>query len=79
MHRTELPERRRDEAETVIAEIADQRLGIETLEGRGVDRLDFHEVGVWGVRKALAAAYRAGYEAGVHDAGETLGRAIFDR
>jgi ribosomal protein L18 len=79
MHTTELPEQRREEAEKLIAQIARERLYIETLETRSSDRLDFHEVGVAGVRKALAAAYRAGYEAGVRDAGETLGRAIFDR
>lgn len=33
---------------------------IETLETRRSDRLDFHEVSVWGLRAALRAAYSLG-------------------
>lgn len=40
--------------------IAKRHLLIETLETRGSDSLDFHDVGVAGVRKALTDAYNLG-------------------
>lgn len=40
--------------------IAREHLFIETLEERRRDHLDFHDVGVVGLKKALAAAYEAG-------------------
>ncbi len=44
----------------VFTKIAQQHLGIETLETRNRDSLDFHDVSVWGVKAALEAAYAAG-------------------
>lgn len=38
--------------------------GLETLETRNSDRLDFHEVSVWGLRRALLEAYTAGVATG---------------
>ena len=35
---------------------------LETLERRGHDSLDFHEVSVWGFKEALEAAYQLGRE-----------------
>lgn len=49
--------------DTLLTQIAQQRLDIETLETRKSDRLDFHEVAVWNLKAALEAAYRAGLEA----------------
>ena len=46
--------------EQFFTQIARQHLGIETLEPRNLDRLDFHDVGVVGLTDALDAAYRAG-------------------
>lgn len=43
-----------------IAEIAARVLGIATLVGQNSDRLDFHELSVSSIRKALEAAYEAG-------------------
>ena len=40
--------------------IAKEHLFIETLETRNSDGLDFHEVSVWGVKKALEMAYELG-------------------
>lgn len=40
-----------------LTQIAREELGIETLVERGRDRLDFHEVGVAGLRRALERAY----------------------
>jgi len=48
---------------TLLSELALKHLFIETLEERKWDRLDFHEVSVWGVQAALEAAYAAGLAA----------------
>lgn len=40
--------------------IARKHLDIQTLQTRRSDRLDFHEVSVWGLLEALQAAYDAG-------------------
>lgn len=49
--------------ETLLQQIALDHLFNETLETRSSDRLDFHEVSVWGVKSALMAAYEAGRQA----------------
>ena len=49
----------RDRAE-VVARIAKEVLGLETLETRSSDSLDFSEQAVWTLRAALEAAYAAG-------------------
>jgi hypothetical protein len=46
-----------------LTRIAQTHLGIETLEERRSDSLDFHEVGVWSVKDALQAAFEAGQAA----------------
>lgn len=43
-----------------INKIAREELGLETLDARNSDRLDFHELAVWQIRKALLKAYEAG-------------------
>ena len=53
--------------EELLQQIALDHLFIETLETRHSDRLDFHEVSVWGVRSALLAAYEAGRQAAQQD------------
>ncbi|TNC93514.1 MAG: hypothetical protein FD119_3943 [Stygiobacter sp.] len=50
----------RDQA---LTEIATQILNLETLDTRNSDRLDFHELSVWGIKAALEAAYTAGQKA----------------
>ena len=47
----------------MIESIAQDHLFIETLETRHSDRLDFHDVSVWGVKEALQAAFDAGMRA----------------
>ena len=44
----------------LFTQIAREHLHIETLDQRNRDSLDFHDVGVVGVERALDAAYRAG-------------------
>lgn len=46
----------------LLENIAKQHLDIATLKERHCDSLDFHEVSVWQLRKALEAAYRLGLE-----------------
>ena len=46
-----------------ITDIAAKVLGLETLETRNSDSLDFHEVATWQVREALTKAYEAGARA----------------
>jgi len=53
-------ERIERETETAIEEALTHLPGIEDLETRKSDRLDFKEVSVWGLKAALEAAYRAG-------------------
>jgi len=46
-----------------LTAIAREYLGVETLETRRSDSLDFHEVSVWSLEAALAAAFEAGRQA----------------
>ena len=57
-----------------ITKIAREQMGIRTLDARKSDRLDFHEVAVWSIEKALGAAYDAGREKALsaYDAREEL-------
>ena len=53
--------------ENLLQQIALDHLFIDNLETRNSDRLDFHEVSVWGVKSALMAAYEAGQQAAKQD------------
>ncbi|MBE0626444.1 MAG: hypothetical protein IH606_16710 [Burkholderiales bacterium] len=57
-----------------LEKIALDHLGIPTLKRRDSDSLDFHDLAVWQIRKALEAAYWAGvfqsHPAGGSDAHE---------
>ncbi|QNN25122.1 hypothetical protein HED60_23535 [Planctomycetales bacterium ZRK34] len=46
--------------DATIQNIARDLLGLETLEARRRDSLDFHELSVWQIREALEAAFEAG-------------------
>jgi hypothetical protein len=50
--------------EKKFEEIAKEELFIETLETRYSDRLDFHDVSVWGVKKVLELAFELGKQEG---------------
>jgi len=43
--------------------IAQTILGLETLDTRNSDRLDFHDLAVWNINAALQAAFEAGQQA----------------
>ena len=48
-----------------ILEIAKGAIfNLETLERRGLDSLDFHEISVWSLKDALEKAYQLGREDG---------------
>lgn len=49
----------------IVASIARDRLGIETLASRGSDSLDSHDLSVVKVGQALGDAYEAGYRAAI--------------
>jgi hypothetical protein len=48
---------------TEIERIAREVLRVQTLESQGRDYLDFHDLAVWNIQKALEAAYDAGQQA----------------
>ena len=56
--------RRTAQRDAALAEVARDVLGIETLETRKSDDLDFHDLAVWRIEKALKTAYEAGRLAG---------------
>jgi len=51
------------EVDKLLAGIARRELRVPTLDERKSDSLDFHEVDVWSLRRALRSAYRAGRDA----------------
>ena len=57
--------RRTAKRDDALAEIARDVLGIETLETRKSDDLDFHDLAVWSIEQALKIAYEAGRLAGL--------------
>jgi|LakMenEpi03Aug12_release.lakeMendotaPanAssembly.Ray.scaffolds.fasta_scaffold19238_11 hypothetical protein len=48
----------------IVKDIAKEHLGLETLEAQGLDRLDFHDLSVWQIKKALQEAFYAGFKTG---------------
>jgi len=48
--------------ERLLNQIAAEHLHIDTLATRNSDRLDFHEVSVWGLKEALEAAFTDGLQ-----------------
>ena len=52
-------------AQNIIDMIAKKHLGIETLEQRFSDSLDFHDCGVLSIKAALETAFKLGVEAGM--------------
>ncbi|RMF84300.1 MAG: hypothetical protein D6744_03310 [Planctomycetota bacterium] len=52
----------------ILGGIAREIFDLETLETRNANHLDFHDLGVWQIRKALRMAYDAGYLSAIQDA-----------
>ena len=53
-----------NQIETILTLIAQKHLGIETLETRRSDSLDFHNTAIWCIKDALEAAFKVGVELG---------------
>ena len=53
-----------DDMQQTLERIARETLNVATLETRGRDQLDFHDISVWQIRQALEQAYEAGRAAG---------------
>lgn len=51
----------------LLLSIAKQHLGIDILDVRNSDSLDFHDIGVSSLKQALHAAFAAGHEFGLND------------
>ena len=49
-----------DARDALLTQIAKKHCRVETLEERHSDDLDFHELGVWDLKEALEAAFKAG-------------------
>lgn len=47
---------------TLLTAISQEELLVETLETRMSDNLDFYDVSVWGIKRALERAYEAGQQ-----------------
>ncbi|WP_454258597.1 DUF6900 domain-containing protein [Pseudoxanthomonas mexicana] len=54
-----------NQIDTLLTLIAQKHLGVDTLQTRHADSLDFHDTAVWCIRDALEAAFKAGVEVGV--------------
>ncbi len=65
--------------DATIRLIASDVLGIETLDTRNSDGLDFHDLAVCQVRKALEAAYEAGRRASANARANTCDAVINGR
>ncbi len=55
-----MTKRQQEKLNTLLTEIAKEELLVETLENRWSDNLDFYDVSVWGIKRALERAYEAG-------------------
>ncbi len=55
-----MTKRQQEKLNALLTEIAKEELLVETLETRWSDNLDFYDVSVWGIKRALERAYEAG-------------------
>ncbi|HEM5564961.1 TPA: hypothetical protein ACGO1A_000729 [Streptococcus suis] len=55
-----MTKRQQEKLHALLTEIAKEELLVETLEKRWSDNLDFYDVSVWGIKRALERAYEAG-------------------
>lgn len=55
-----MTKRQQEKLNALLTEIAKEELLVETLEKRWSDNLDFYDVSVRGIKRALERAYEAG-------------------
>lgn len=49
-----MTKRQQEKLNALLTEIAKEELFVETLEKRWSDNLDFYDVSVWGIKRALS-------------------------
>lgn len=57
-----MTKRQQEKLNALLTEIAKEELFVETLEKRWSDNLDFYDVSVWSIKRALERAYEAGQQ-----------------
>lgn len=57
-----MTKRQQEKLNALLTAIAQEELLVETLETRKSDNLDFYDVSVWGVKRALERSYEAGQQ-----------------
>lgn len=57
-----MTKRQQEKLNVLLTAIAQEELLVETLETRKSDNLDFYDVSVWGVKRALERSYEAGQQ-----------------
>ncbi|HEM6113212.1 TPA: hypothetical protein U2B98_002209 [Streptococcus suis] len=55
-----MTKRLQEKLDAIFTRIAQEELQVETLEQRWSDTLDFYDIPVWGIKKALERAYEEG-------------------
>lgn len=55
-----MTKRQQEQLDAIFTKIAQEELQVETLEQRWSDNLDFYDIPVWCIKKALERAYEAG-------------------
>ncbi|KLL34926.1 hypothetical protein WA04_11970 [Streptococcus agalactiae] len=55
-----MTKRQQEKLNALLTAIAQEELLVDTLETRMSDNLDFYDVSVWGIKRALERAYEAG-------------------
>lgn len=60
-------EERQAHRRAIVEKVAQNMLGIPTLRERGRDSLDFHEVSVWDLERALELAFIRGQQQATND------------
>ncbi len=57
-----MTKRQQEKLNALLTAIAQEELLVDTLETRMSDNLDFYDVSVWGIKRALERAYEAGQQ-----------------
>lgn len=57
-----MTKRQQEKLNALLTAIAQEELLVDTLETRMSDNLDFYDVTVWGIKRALERAYEAGQQ-----------------
>jgi hypothetical protein len=53
--------------EQILQIVKNNFYGIDTIETRNSDSLDFHDTAIWCIRSAIENAYKIGYQQAIED------------